>query len=314
MRKFIFTSLLIVMGSISWGQELSFGKITISPYIPEDTELDATSTRLLKSKLLQIVTKNEAVGGFDRRFVIVPSVNVLSETQTGTIPQKTSMKVNITFYVGDGVAGSLFNSSNIEVTGVGDSHADALYSAIRKVNVKDTSMQALITEAKGRIVEYYNTTAPTLIKEAEGFMASYEYEEALARLSVIPSLCSLYDKAQSLISTCGNKIIERDNNLLLTKAKAAWSTNPNEIGASEASLYLSQIIISSSYYKNEVDKLTNHMRQRLSQLEDKRIELAKVKILSEERLEAERINASARVTSTFISSLPSLVFNILRWF
>lgn len=314
MRKFIFTSLLIVMGSISWGQELSFGKITISPYIPEDTELDATSTRLLKSKLLQIVTKNEAVGGFDRRFVIVPSVNVLSETQTGTIPQKTSMKINITFYVGDGVAGSLFNSSNMEVTGVGDSHTDALYSAIRKVNVKDTSMQALITEAKGRIVEYYNTTAPTLIKEAEGFMASYEYEEALARLSVIPSLCSLYDNAQSLISTCGNKIIERDNNLLLTKAKAAWSTNPNEIGASEASLYLSQIIISSSYYKNEVDKLTNHMRQRLSQLEDKRIELAKVKILSEERLEAERINASARVTSTFISSLPSLVFNILRWF
>lgn len=302
------------MVSISWGQELSFGKITISPYIPEDTEFDSTSARLLKSKLLQIVTTNEAVGGFDRRFVIVPSVNILSETETGTIPQKVSMKVNITFYVGDGVAGSLFNFSNTEVTGVGDSHADALYSAIRKINVKDADLQALITEAKKRIVEYYNTTAPTLIKEAESFMASYEYEEALARLSVIPSLCSSYDKAQSLISTCGNKIIERDNNVLLTKAKAAWSSNPNEIGASEASSYLSQIIISSTYYKKEMDKLTNQMRQRLTQLENKRIELAKVQILSKERLEAERINASARVTSAFISSLPNLVFNIFRWF
>ena len=302
------------MVSISWGQELSFGKITISPYIPEDTEFDSTSARLLKSKLLQIVTTNEAVGGFDRRFVIVPSVNILSETETGTIPQKISMKVNITFYVGDGVAGSLFNFSNTEVTGVGDSHADALYSAIRKINVKDADLQALITEAKKRIVEYYNTTAPTLIKEAESFMASYEYEEALARLSVIPSLCSSYDKAQSLISTCGNKIIERDNNVLLTKAKAAWSSNPNEIGASEASSYLSQIIISSTYYKQEMDKLTNQMCQRLTQLENKRIELAKVQILSKERLEAERINASARVTSAFISSLPNLVFNIFRWF
>ena len=314
MRKFLFTSLLLVMISISWGQELSFGKITISPYIPEDTEFDSTSARLLKSKLLQIVTTNEAVGGFDRRFVIVPSVNILSETETGTIPQKISMKVNITFYVGDGVAGSLFNFSNTEVTGVGDSHADALYSAIRKINVKDADLQALITEAKKRIVEYYNTTAPTLIKEAESFMASYEYEEALARLSVIPSLCSSYDKAQSLISTCGNKIIERDNNVLLTKAKAAWSSNPNEIGASEASSYLSQIIISSTYYKKEMDKLTNQMCQRLTQLENKRIELAKVQILSKERLEAERINASARVTSAFISSLPNLVFNIFRWF
>ena len=302
------------MVSISWGQELSFGKITISPYIPEDTEFDSTSARLLKSKLLQIVTTNEAVGGFDRRFVIVPSVNILSETETGTIPQKISMKVNITFYVGDGVAGSLFNFSNTEVTGVGDSHADALYSAIRKINVKDADLQALITAAKKRIVEYYNTTAPTLIKEAESFMASYEYEEALARLSVIPSLCSSYDKAQSLISTCGNKIIERDNNVLLTKAEAAWSSNPNEIGASEASSYLSQIIISSTYYKKEMDKLTNQMRQRLTQLENKRIELAKVQILSKERLEAERINASARVTSAFISSLPNLVFNIFRWF
>ena len=314
MRKFLFTSLLLVMVSISWGQELSFGKITISPYIPEDTEFDSTSARLLKSKLLQIVTTNEAVGGFDRRFVIVPSVNILSETETGTIPQKISMKVNITFYVGDGVAGSLFNFSNTEVTGVGDSHADALYSAVRKINVKDADLQALITEAKKRIVEYYNTTAPTLIKEAESFMASYEYEEALARLSVIPSLCSSYDKAQSLISTCGNKIIERDNNVLLTKAKAAWSSNPNEIGASEASSYLSQIIISSTYYKKEMDKLTNQMCQRLTQLENKRIELAKVQILSKERLEAERINASARVTSAFISSLPNLVFNIFRWF
>lgn len=314
MRRYIFTSLFIIMVSISWGQELSFGKITISPYIPEDTELDVTATRLLKTKLLQIVTANEAVGGFDRRFIIVPSVNVLSETETGTIPQKTSIKVNITFYIGDGVAGTLFNSSNMEVTGVGDSHTDALYSAIRKINVKDASIQALITEAKGRIAEYYNTTAPTLIKEAEGFMASYKYEEALACLSVIPSLCSSYDKAQTLISKCGSKIIERDNNSLLTKAKAAWSTNPNEVGASEASSYLSQIIISSAYYKNEVDKLTKQMRQRLAQLENKRIELAKVKILSEERMETERINASARVTSTFISSLPSLVFNILRWF
>lgn len=314
MRRLLFASLLLVMVSVSWGQELSFGKITISPYIPEDTELDATATRLLKTKLSQIVTANEAVGGFDRRFVIVPSLNVLAESETSTIPQKTTVKVSITFFVGDGVSGVLYNSSNIEVTGVGDDHADAIYSAIRKVNAKDVDLQALITEAKGRIVEYYNTTAPALIKEAEGFMASCEYEEALARLSVIPSLCLSYDKAQSLISKCGSKIIERNNDLLLTKAKSVWSANPNEYGATEASTYLSQIIISSSYYKNEVDKLTSQMRQRLAQLENKRIELAKVQIISEERLEAERINASAKVTSAFISSLPKLVFNILRWF
>lgn len=303
-----------MMVLFSWGQELSFGKITITPYIPENTELDATAVRQLKTKLSQLVTTNEAIGGFDRRFVIVPSVNVLSETETGTIPSKTSIKVNITFFVGDGISGTLFSSSNIEVTGVGDSHSDALCSAIRKINVKDSGLQSLLDAAKSRIVEYYNSTAPALIAEAESFMAVYDYENALSCLSVIPSICSSYDKAQLLISKCGNKIIERENNSLLTKAKSIWSANPNEYGANEASFYLSQIVISSAYYKNEVEILTQQIRQRIAQLENKRIELTKVKILSEERLESERINASARVTSTFISSLPSLVFNILRWF
>ena len=117
-----------------------------------------------------------------------------------------------------------------------------------------------------------------------------------------------------LISKCGNKIIERDNNSLLTKAKAAWSANPNESGANEASIYLFKIVVSSSYYKNEIENLTNKISQRLIQLENKRIELAEAKILSEERLETERINASSRVTSSFISTLPNLVFNVLSWF
>ena len=299
---------------ISWGQNMSFGKITITPYVTEDARLDATAVRLLKTKLNQVVTENEAAGGFDRRFIIMPSLNVLSEEETATIPQKTSIKVNITFFVGDGVAGTLFNSQSMDVSGVGDNHNEALYSAIRKINVKDTNLQALITEAKCRIVEYYEANAPALIREAEKYMAAYDYENALTCLAAIPAICQYYDKAQLLISKCGSRIIERDNNSLLTKAKAAWSANPNEYGANEASSFLSQVVISSAFYKNEVEKLSKQIRQRLTQLEDKRVELAKVKILSEERLATERINASARVTSSFIGTLPSLVFNVLRWF
>lgn len=153
-----------------------------------------------------------------------------------------------------------------------------------------------------------------MISEAEGYIAVQDYENALSRLAVIPNICQHYNKAQTLISKCGNKIIDRDNNSLLTKAKAAWSANPNEYGANEASAYLSQIVVSSSYYKKEIDNLTKKISQRLIQIENKRIELAEAKILSEERLEAERLNASSRVTSSFISTLPSLVFNVLSWF
>lgn len=314
MKRISIVGIFLLIIIACWGQNMSFGKITITPYIADGCGFDATTVRLLKTKLSQAVTENEAVGGFDKRFIITPSVNVLSEKETATIPQRTSMKVNITFFVGDGVAGTLFNSCSMEVTGVGDSRNEALYSAVRKVNPQNAELQALLAEAKNRIVDYYNSTAPTLISEAEGYMTANDYENALARLAVIPAVCQDYEKAQALISKCGSKIIERDNNSLLTKAKAAWSANPNEYGANEASSYLSQIVISSPYYKNEVEKLSKQMRERIAQLENKRLELATAKMLSEERLETERINTSAQVTSTFISTLPSLVFNILRWF
>lgn len=311
MKRICFIYGFLLSSIILWGQNISFGKITITPYV---AGLDPTTTKLLETKLSKIVTENEAAGGFDKRFIIVPSINVLSESETATIPQKTSMKVMITFFVGDGVEGTLFNSYSMEVTGVGDNHNEALHSSIRKINIKSIELQTLIADAKKRIIEYYNSNAPTLISEAEAYMAVQDYENALSRLAVIPSICKHYHKAQMLISKCGNKIIERDNNSLLTKAKAAWSANPNESGANEASIYLSKIVVSSSYYKNEIENLTNKISQRLIQLENKRIELAEAKILSEERLETERINASSKVTSSFISTLPNLVFNVLSWF
>lgn len=311
MKRYLLICIFLFVYIVSWGQNNSFGKITITPYV---TGFDPTTTKLLETKLNRIVSENGAVGGYDKRFIIVPSINVLTETETATIPPKTSVKAMFTFFVGDGIAGTLFNSYSIEYTGVGDNHNDALNSAIRKINTKDPELQALITEGEKRIIGYYNSNAPMLISEAEGYIAVQDYENALSRLAVIPSICQHYNKAQKLILKCGNKIIERDNNSLLTKAKAVWSANPNEYGANEASNYLSQIVISSSYYKNEVESLTKKISQRLIQAENKRIELVEAKILSKERLETERINASSRVISSFINTLPSLVFNVLSWF
>ena len=310
-----FIAFLLLLCSVQViGQDSPFGKITITPYVAAKADLDATAQRLFEEKLNQVVTANGVTGGYDKKFIITPSVNVLSANETANIPQKTSMKVSVTLYVGDGEAGNKFGAYNMELTGVGDSYKEALYSAIRKMNVKDAGLHEMIEQSKQRIVAYYNAAAPKLIKEAEGYMSSNNYEEALSRLSVIPFACSYYDKAQTLVRKCGAKIIERDNNTLLPKAKAAWSSNPNEVGAQEAASYVSQVILSSNYYKNEVDRLNRQMANRLSQLENKRLEIEETKILSQERLDAERINASARVSSAFFGALPKLVYNIFSWF
>jgi hypothetical protein len=314
MKKTFFIIIFLLLCFSGVGQDMEFGRITITPYIPRESNLDVTSANLMRNKLNQAITASDAGGGFDARFVVVPLVNVLSETETATIPQKTSAKISITFFIGDGVSGILFDSYNIETVGVGDNHNGAIYAAIRKINVKDGGLQTVLLEGKKRILEYYNNAIPKLISEAEGFIAKLDYENALAKLSVIPSVIDDYSRVQQLITDCGGKIIERDNNAYLNKAKAAWSASPNEKGAKEAEEYLDKIIISSQFYKGEVEKLYRQMSQRLSELETQRMELAKVKIESEERLKTEKIKASAQVATAFFSALPKLVYNILRWF
>lgn len=298
----------------TYGQEVEFGRITITPYISPEIKISEAAAKLLKTKLAQIVTTGEATGGFDQRFIITPSLNILSESTTASIPQKTSLRISCTFFIGDGVAGSLFDSNSIEVAGVGNSREEAIYSAIRKINTHDQGMQALITESKARIVTYYNTVAPALIKEAKGYMASNNYESALSKLATIPALCQTYNKAQELIIECGSKILERDNAEFLIKAKAVWSANPNKEGAKMAGEYISQMSITSLSVKAEVDHLNDQMRERLIQIENLEMELQQRKLLSEEKLRAEQINASARVTSSFFGILPNLVYNIFRWF
>lgn len=314
MKKIIMLWIFVVTSITAYAQELSFGQITFTPYIEAQNSLDETSGRLLKDKMLQIVTANEAIGGFDRRFVITPNVNILSEKETATIPQKVSLKIAITFYVGDGVASALFGSYRMEVLGVGDNRNQALHSAIRKIKVNNEGVSNLISQGKERIIAYYNTYSSTLIKKAKSYMTLLDFENAISCLSTIPSVCKDYEQAQTLIQQCGTKLIERDNDILITKAKSAWSANPNKEGASVASMYLSQIIVSSPKYRSEVQHLADKMQKTIILREDKLMELAKVQILSEERLQKEQIKASAQIETEFWSSLPKIVYNVLKWF
>lgn len=314
MRKLYLISIFILAILNCYGQEETFGRITITPYISDKVDLGDTGTKYLRTKMAQIVTIGEATGGFDQRFIITPALDVLEESTTASIPQKTSLKVSITFFIGDGIAGALFGSNNIEVTGIGDSHKDAIYSAIKKINAKDKGLQTLISESKKSIVKYYDTVSPSLIKEAEGCMANADYETALSKLAVIPFLCKDYDTAQKLIVKCGGKILERDNAVLLMKAKTAWNTSPNKEGARKAGELISQMNISSASVKSEVNQLNNQIKQRLIQIEEKEMELEQVRIINAAELRSKEIEASAKVTSSFFGALPKLVYSIFSWF
>ena len=291
-----------------------FGNITITPYIAQDAAIDANTAILLNTKMAQAVTKANATGGYNQRFIITPVINILSEDMTATIPQKTSLKAEIVFFVGDGISYELFNSTSYNLTGVGDTKEDAIHSLVRKIKPNDGKLQTLLTQSKKRITDYYNTNAPAIIDEAKAAMSREQYEDAISKLSTIPATCFAYNDAQGMIASCGEKMIQRDNATYLAKARSAWNASLSEYGAAEASEWLAKVVINNKSTKQEVDVLNKEISTRLKELQDKEFEFREAQMLSEERLRTEEINVSAQVASSFFSALPDLVFNVLRWF
>lgn len=312
--KRIICAIIIALTALSvFAEEMQLGTLTITPYVPSDIG-DSHCQKLLNTKLVQITTANNVGQGFDRRFIIVPQINVLSEGTTSTIPQKTSLKVEFTLCIGDGVSSALFKTIHIERTGVGDDHNKALYSAIRKIRDTDPAIQSMIEEAKVRIVEYYNKEIPSIIERAKNDITAQNYEAAMGKLAVVPSVCERYTDVQNLIQQCGAALLAKKNKAALQKAKVAWAANPTSVGAEEAKEYLAAIVITNKEEENTINEFINEIRTRMEVVKDNEMQLELMKMESNERIRTEEIQASAQTASSFFNMLPQLAYSIIGWF
>lgn len=312
--KRLFLSILSAAMTLACGaQAARFGQLTITPYIAQESGFDANASRLLQNKLAYAVSIANASGGFDKRFVITPKVDIMESATTATIPQKVSLKAQFTFYVGDGIDGTLFSSCQKEQTGIGNTQQQAILAAIRKINAKDKALQEAITEGRERIEQYYQATAPKIIAEARSLMASYKYEEAMTALSAIPRICKDYEKAQEMIAECASESIENANHELLIKARSAWSASPDETGATKAASYLADITNPSDKIKAATDQLTGEMEKHLTDMAKQKLSIEKQRIKSEENVRKEGIKATANVVGQIVNAF-SPAYKVSKWF
>lgn len=185
------------------------GQLAIAPYLPAD-EGDAQTRSLLLDKLRQMVTK-AGLGSVDlsERFVITAHVQPLRSEQTATIPQRTSVQLSVTLYVGNAADGTLYASHNLEVRGIGTTQEAASLNAIRKVNPANADIQAMLSESKRRIETFYQESGASIIQAAKGLGTAGSYGEAVEVLLAMPPSCPQYGEAQQLIGQYGAKYLEQ---------------------------------------------------------------------------------------------------------
>lgn len=238
--------------------------IVLTPYVVADATTPCAN-KILKDKLTRIVSEYgvNSENGVNSPFIITAHAIELDRETTRTAPARTVVRLSLTIYLGNGEEGLVFASCNQELKGIGSDVDDAYSSAMRKLDVKDPLIADAIGIARDRITEYYTQKGPALIKQSKILIAAGNYAEAYGVLLHIPSVCPQYEQACDLLLATVQKESAENNNRILDRARSAWSANPTESGASEATALLGEIENATPELRREMKALQKEMATRL---------------------------------------------------
>lgn len=290
------------------------GLICLNPYISETEGLGKKATSMLTTKLQQIATANGMSGaGFDNRFIITAHVQKLNSSQTQTFPQKNAVQVNIGIYVGDGLDGTLYSSYSYEAKGIGDSEDQAIANAVRKVNPNQEDLQRAILKGKKQILKYYEKMSGSIIQTAKATAAAGKYDDAINMLFAIPMNNKDFQTAQALIAQYGSTSLDNKNLEIVRQARAAWSTNPTEEGATAANEILEKLDAPSTKVQTEAKSLQNEMGARIKAISDREFKLEAQKEQNEKDVKLAGIRAAESVAKAYVASRPKVVYHYYWW-
>ena len=120
MKKLVFI-LFLSVGLLKGQVKLDdFGRITLNPYLSENSGLPAESQKLLLNKLNQIVVNNGISGSqVNPRFVITAEINIGTKDIIAGPPQMIAQNMDVTIFIGDAMKNSKFSSVTLSLKGVG---------------------------------------------------------------------------------------------------------------------------------------------------------------------------------------------------
>ena len=301
--KKIFASILLAAACMAAfaqnneGKMDDAGRIALTPVILENSNIAPSAANVVLNKLTQIVTKNGLAGdSFDPRFVITANMVELDHYVTATAPPMQAYSFSPTLYIGDAATGNLFATCPLNtVKGVGASEAQAYMQAVRALKTNGPEIQAFIETGKTKIIEWYNTQIDFLISEANSLAGQDRYDEAIALLFTVPTVCKdAFDKAMRAAEQIFQQKIDIEGAQLLNTATHVWNANQSWAGASEAASYLSRIHPLSAVMPAAMD-LSETIAKRVKELDTREWNFAMKQFDASVSLESQRISAMAEI-------------------
>lgn len=284
-----------VFGQNNYAKADDFGRIVLTVHLDaEKSHVPKNAARILKNKMSQIVTQNGMGGSIVQRFIITANVNVLTQDITPTTPPMHAYTLDITFYIGDGVQGTLFSSTSVRAKGVGETEDKAFIAALKAVKVKDEAFAEMIATGKQRILEYYNSQCDMILAKARSMAEREEYDKAVFELVSVPEVCKeCYEKAMEETVVIYQKQIDLECTRLLNEAKSEWNNGLDSAAAERASESLSKINPKAACY-TEALALIQEIGQRIKEIDQREWEYAMQEQANKHEVEMAAIDAASQ--------------------
>lgn len=200
MKKLGRLLLVLFIASISYVAEAQ----AIRVLYPSTSNISDEASALLYNRLNQAVSLN-GLGSTDNsnKFLLIPSVTILSIEPTTTAPINYMVEVEIALYLVDNSRKLLMSQETLIKKGVADNETKAVAEAMKSIKARDPKLKKMITIGKDRIIEYYNTECETVVKTINAYIDCGMYEEALNELNAIPQIdgnTGCYDNTLNILS------------------------------------------------------------------------------------------------------------------
>ncbi|MDN3665242.1 hypothetical protein ACFFU1_03300 [Algibacter miyuki] len=264
MKKIIYTLFFVSSLVLVAQDNINYDGIFIGSYVPSQVEnMPLAAKKMLSNKLSQIITQ-KGIGdtSYNSRFIITPNIAVLSKDVVPSAPPKVALNLEVTFYIGDGIDGTLYVSETVSAKGVGTNENKAYIAAVRQIRPKSPTLQDFVKRGKERVIEYYNNNCDLVLKKVDGLSARNQYEEALGVLAGVPEVSQCFDKVKGKMSSVYTKAINVSCKRKLNEANSIWSANQDLNAANAAGAILASIEPQADCF-NEVKALYKNIAERV---------------------------------------------------
>jgi len=245
----------------AYGQECI---LPISIQLDENfTDVPSAANNILYQSLNRIATENGLTTESQTTpFMLTAHCDILDKSNLPGPPIQTVYNLGLTLYMADTYTQKKFGTAYITLNGVGTGEVKSYINAFRRINASNKEIKEFITQGKNKMMNYYDTQYPNIIKEAKRLASLQNYEEALTLVLSIPVCSKGGDEASSYGLQLYKKHLDRLNLYLFNNAKALWAAGQSQESAYDVCNMLAQIDPDAACY-GEASKLMKEIKHQV---------------------------------------------------